>query len=189
MILLIDHYDSFVYNLARYFCELGAAIQVKRPDEISLDDIKKNPPSHIVLSPGPCSPDENEKSNAIISAFGATIPLLGVCLGHQCIGHVFGGKIIRSPKPIHGKTSQITHNHLGIFKGLPTSFRITRYHSLLIERDTLPDSLIITATTDDGLIMGIQHKKYPIYGVQFHPEAHLSEHGHALLAHFLRIAQ
>jgi anthranilate synthase/aminodeoxychorismate synthase-like glutamine amidotransferase len=189
MILVIDNYDSFTYNLVQYFGEMGAEPIVKRNDEITLDEISKLKPSHIVVSPGPCTPNEAGISNEVIKKFGEKTPLLGVCLGHQCIGHVFGGKVIRAPRLMHGKTSPILHNKQGIFAGLPSPFEATRYHSLIVERESFPDSLEITAETAEKEIMGLQHKKLPIYGVQFHPESILTREGKVLLQNFLNIHQ
>lgn len=187
MILIIDHYDSFVYNLARYLRELGAEVDVKRPHEISIESIHKTNPSHLLFSPGPCSPHENEYSNTLLKYFAPSIPTLGVCLGHQCIGQVWGGRVIRAPRPVHGKTSEITHQGKGVFQNIPSPLRVTRYHSLLIDSKDFPDCLEITAQTADGIIMGVQHKTYPVHGVQFHPEAHLSMHGHYILQNFLNM--
>ncbi|HEX6819448.1 MAG TPA: aminodeoxychorismate/anthranilate synthase component II [Ktedonobacterales bacterium] len=185
MILLIDNYDSFTYNLYQYLAELGAEVIVARNDEISLDEVERLAPSRIVLSPGPCTPREAGISNAIIGRFGPRIPLLGVCLGHQCIGAYFGGRVIRAPQAVHGKVAHISHGGHGILRGLPNPFEATRYHSLIVERDTLPDCLEVTAQTADGLIMGLRHREYRIEGVQFHPESILSPKGKALLRNFL----
>ncbi len=188
MLLLIDNYDSFTYNLVHYLGELGAESVVVRNDKITVDEVMANKPKAIVLSPGPCTPNEAGVCLDLIKAAGPTIPLLGVCLGHQAIGQTYGGKVIRAPQPMHGKLSTITNTGEGLFKGLPKSFEITRYHSLIVERATLPDCLKITAETDDGLIMGLQHKTHPVHGVQFHPESIASQQGHALLANFLDLA-
>lgn len=188
MLLLIDNYDSFTYNLVHYLGELGAESVVVRNDKITVAEVMANKPQAIVLSPGPCTPNEAGICLDLIKAAGPTIPLLGVCLGHQSIGQSYGGKVIRAPQPMHGKLSAITHTGQGIFAGLPPSFQITRYHSLIVERSSLPDCLEITAETADGLIMGLQHKTHPVHGVQFHPESIASEQGHALLANFLRLA-
>lgn len=188
MLLLIDNYDSFTYNLVHYLGELGAESVVVRNDKITVAEVMANKPQAIVLSPGPCTPNEAGICLDLIKAAGPTIPLLGVCLGHQSIGQSYGGKVIRAPQPMHGKLSTITHTGQGIFAGLPPSFQITRYHSLIVERSSLPDCLEITAETADGLIMGLQHKTHPVHGVQFHPESIASEQGHALLANFLKLA-
>jgi anthranilate synthase component II len=191
MLLLIDNYDSFTYNLVHFLGELGAACQVVRNDKIAVAEVLKLAPKAIVLSPGPCTPNEAGICLELIEKAGPKIPILGVCLGHQAIGQVYGGKVIRAPVLMHGKLSKITHKGKGIFKGLPKSFEATRYHSLIVERSSLPDCLAITAeTTQDGqrLIMGLQHKTHPVHGVQFHPESIASEHGHTLLANFLELA-
>jgi anthranilate synthase component II len=188
MLILIDNYDSFTYNLVHYLGELGAKSVVIRNDKITADEIMAAKPQAIVLSPGPCTPNEAGVCLDLIKKAGPTIPLLGVCLGHQSIGQSYGGKVIRAPQPMHGKLSTITHTNKGIFMGLPKSFEITRYHSLIVERATLPDCLEITAETSDGIIMGLQHKTHPVHGVQFHPESIASQQGHALLANFLALA-
>lgn len=188
MLILIDNYDSFTYNLVHYLGELGADSVVIRNDKVTAQEVIAQKPKAIVLSPGPCTPNEAGVCLDLIKKAGATIPLLGVCLGHQSIGQSYGGKVIRAPQPMHGKLSTITHTNKGIFKGLPKSFEITRYHSLIVERATLPDCLEITAETADGIIMGLQHKTHPVHGVQFHPESIASEQGHALLANFLALA-
>ena len=188
MLILIDNYDSFTYNLVHYIGELGTACEVIRNDKMSADEIIAKKPKAIVLSPGPCTPNEAGVCLDLIAKAGAKIPLLGVCLGHQSIGQAYGGKVIRAPHPMHGKLSTITHTGKSVFKGLPASFQITRYHSLIVERDSLPDCLEITAETSDGLIMGLMHKTHPVHGVQFHPESIASEQGHAMLANFLSIA-
>jgi anthranilate synthase component II len=188
MLLLIDNYDSFTYNLVHYLGELGAESVVVRNDKITTEEALAKKPQAIVLSPGPCTPNEAGVCLDLIKKAGPTIPLLGVCLGHQSIGQSYGGKVIRAPEPMHGKISTITHTGKGVFKGLPKSFQITRYHSLIVERATLPDCLEITAETADGIIMGLQHKTHPVHGVQFHPESIASEQGHALLANFLELA-
>ncbi len=185
MIFLLDNYDSFTFNLYQYLCELGAVVEVMRNDEVSVEQIEALSPSHIVVSPGPCTPREAGVSNAVIRALGPRIPLLGVCLGHQCIGEVFGGRVIRAPQPTHGKTSLISHRGEGILRGLPQPFEAIRYHSLIVERDTLPAELEITAETADGLIMGLRHRDYPIFGVQFHPESILTSAGKDILRNFL----
>ena len=188
-VLLIDNYDSFTYNLAQIFGELGADVIVKRNDAIALEDIQSLRPARICISPGPGRPRDAGISCDVIRDFGAQIPLLGVCLGHQCIGEVFGGEIVRAPKLMHGKTSAISHKGTGIFENLAKPFEATRYHSLVVKRETLPQSLTITAESDDGEIMGLQHRGLPIHGVQFHPESILTEEGRKLLANFLRLQQ
>jgi anthranilate synthase component 2 len=187
MLLMIDNYDSFTYNLVQYFGELKEDVLVYRNDAITLDEIAALAPDRIVVSPGPCSPSEAGISVAAIERFAGHIPILGVCLGHQSIGQAFGGKIIRAKTVMHGKVSSLWHENKGVFSGLPNPFQVTRYHSLVIKRETLPDCLEITAATEDGEIMGVRHKTLPIEGVQFHPEAILTEHGHAMLANFLRM--
>ena len=188
MLVLIDNYDSFTYNLVHFLGELGAACEVFRNDKIGVADVIARAPEGIVLSPGPCTPNEAGICLDLIAKAGATIPILGVCLGHQAIGQIYGGKVVRAPAPMHGKLSKITHKGKGVFKGLPRKFEVTRYHSLIVDRAGLPDCLAVTSETSDGLIMGLQHKAHPVYGVQFHPESIASEHGHALLANFLEIA-
>ena len=188
MLILIDNYDSFTYNLVHYLGELGAESVVIRNDKVSAQEVLALKPQAIVLSPGPCTPNEAGVCLDLIKAAGPTIPLLGVCLGHQAIGQAYGGKVIRAPSPMHGKLSTISNTGQGIFAGLPKQFQITRYHSLIVERSSLPDCLEVTAETDDGLIMGLQHKSHPVHGVQFHPESIASEQGHALLANFLSLA-
>ena len=185
MLLLLDNYDSFTYNLYQYLSELGADVQVYRNDQISLDEIETLQPTHIVVSPGPCTPNEAGLSCQVIETFGPRIPLLGVCLGHQAIGQVYGGRVIRAPEPMHGKTSPMHHSERGVFRGLPHPFEANRYHSLIVERATLPDVLEITADTDDGLIMGLKHRTYPVEGVQFHPESIMTPVGKDLLRNFL----
>ncbi len=185
MILLIDNYDSFVYNLARYVRELGETPLVRRHDAMSIDEVLALTPSHIIISPGPCSPKEAGISTDLVREVGPKIPILGVCLGHQCIGEAYGGRILRAGAPMHGKTSLINHSGAGIFEGLPSPFMATRYHSLVIAPSSLPDELRVTATSEDGEIMGVQHVEYPVHGVQFHPESALTEHGYRLLDHFL----
>ena len=191
MLLMIDNYDSFTYNLVQYLGELGQDVQVYRNDEIDLETVKNLNPRHIVISPGPCTPNEAGISVPLIHEFAGKIPLLGVCLGHQSIGQAFGGHITKAKTLMHGKTSQIHHTNTGVFKDLPNPFTATRYHSLVVERATIPDCLEITAWTQDengefGEIMGVKHKTLPIEGVQFHPESVLTEHGHALLHNFLK---
>lgn len=188
MLLLIDNYDSFTYNLAQIFGELGAEVLVKRNDEIVSAEIRKLNPEYICISPGPGRPCDAGISWDVIREFGPRIPLLGVCLGHQCIGEVFGGEIVRAPKLMHGKTSAISHRGVGVFENMPQPFEATRYHSLVVKRDSLPDSLAITAESDDGEIMGLQHREFPIHGVQFHPESILTGEGRTLLANFLRLS-
>ena len=185
MLLMIDNYDSFTYNLVQYFGELGQDVHVHRNDEITLEQIRAMQPEKIVISPGPCTPNEAGISVPLIHEFAGKIPLLGVCLGHQSIGQAFGGKIIKAKTLMHGKTSLIHHNNVGVFRGLPNPYTATRYHSLVIERETIPDCLEITACTDDGEIMGVRHKTLAVEGVQFHPESILTEHGHDLLNNFL----
>ncbi|HEY6896453.1 MAG TPA: aminodeoxychorismate/anthranilate synthase component II [Rhodocyclaceae bacterium] len=185
MLLMIDNYDSFTYNLVQYFGELGEDVRVFRNDEISVEEIAALNPARIVVSPGPCSPAEAGISVAAIQAFAGKLPLLGVCLGHQSIGAAFGGEIVHAKQMMHGKTSPIHHNDVGVFKGLPNPLTCTRYHSLAIRRETLPDCLEVTAWTDDGEIMGVRHKEFDVEGVQFHPESILTERGHDLLRNFL----
>lgn len=185
MLIMIDNYDSFTYNLVQYFGELGEEVRTFRNDEISLDEIAALSPDRICISPGPCSPNEAGVSVPLIRHFAGEIPILGVCLGHQSIGAAFGGKIIRAQEVMHGKTSIIKHTGVGLFKDLPNPFTVIRYHSLAIDRNAVPACLEVTAWTDDGEIMGVRHKKFAIEGVQFHPESILSEHGHALLKNFL----
>ena len=187
-LLMIDNYDSFTYNLVQYFGELGADIEVFRNDEISVEQIADRAPTHLVVSPGPCSPAEAGISVAAIKHFAGKLPILGVCLGHQSIGAAFGGRIIRAQQLMHGKTSVIHTTQQGVFAGLPQAYTVNRYHSLAIERATLPPELEITAWTDDGEIMGVRHRTLAVQGVQFHPESILTEHGHALLKNFLQTA-
>ena len=188
-LLMIDNYDSFTYNLVQYFGELGAQVLVHRNDEISLTDIEALKPSHLVVSPGPCSPAEAGISVPAIQHFAGKLPILGVCLGHQSIGAAFGGRIIRAQQLMHGKTSVIHTTQQGVFANLPPDYTVNRYHSLAIERSSCPAELEITAWTDDGEIMGVRHRTLPIEGVQFHPESILTEHGHALLNNFLKTPQ
>ncbi len=185
MILLLDNYDSFTYNLYQYLSELGAQVIVRRNDELTVGDVAALAPEKIVISPGPCTPNEAGISIALIRELGATIPILGVCLGHQAIGAAYGGAVVRTPKVMHGKLSAIHHNGQGVFAGLPDPFLATRYHSLIVRRDDLPACLSITAWTDDGLIMGLRHRDYPVQGVQFHPESIMTEAGKELLRNFL----
>ena len=185
MILVLDNYDSFTYNLVQYFGELGADLQVRRNDQITVKEIKELAPQRIVISPGPCTPREAGISNDVIRAFGQRLPILGVCLGHQCIGDVYGGEVVRADRLMHGKTSPIHHQGESVFLGLSSPFRATRYHSLLIRRETLPQVLEITAETAEGEIMGLRHRELPIHGVQFHPESILTTEGKHLLQNFL----
>lgn len=188
MLILIDNYDSFTYNLVHFLGELGAKSEVIRNDKATADEVLAKKPKAIVLSPGPCTPNEAGVCLDLITKAAGKVPLLGVCLGHQSIGQAYGGKVIRAPEPLHGKLSTIRHKDKGVFKGLPDRFAVTRYHSLIVERESLPADLEITAETDEGIIMGLQHKTHPVHGVQFHPESIASEHGHALLANFLSLA-
>ena len=185
MILLIDNYDSFTWNLYQYFCELGAEVLVRRNDEITLAEIADLAPAKIVISPGPCTPDEAGISLEVSRRWGGTTPILGVCLGHQAIAQALGAKVVRAAKVMHGKTSAITHEDRGVFRGLNNPLTVTRYHSLIVDPDTLPDSLEITARSGSGEIMGLRHREWDLEGVQFHPESILSEQGHALLNNFL----
>ena len=187
MILVIDNYDSFTYNLVQYLGEMGVEMQVHRNDQVSLEQLQALKPERILISPGPCSPRESGLSNAIIRKFSTQTPTLGVCLGHQCIGHVFGANVTVNYRMMHGKTSPIKHNGKDLFAGMPNPFAATRYHSLVIQRDSLPDCLEITAETEEGEIMGVRHKQYPIWGVQFHPESILTESGRQILSNFLKL--
>ena len=187
MILLLDNYDSFTYNLAQYLGELGCQVEVHRNDRISVEQIAQRKPERIVISPGPCTPQEAGISVELIQKLAGKFPILGVCLGHQAIGAAFGGKIIRAPKLFHGKTSEIQHEGTGIFSGLPNPFTATRYHSLIVERKSLPRELSVNAETRDGIIMGMQHKRHKLVGVQFHPESVLTESGKQLLKNFLEL--
>jgi len=189
MILLIDNYDSFTFNLVHFLGDLGARCEVWRNDKLSVAQALAREPEAIVLSPGPCTPNEAGICLDLIAAAAGKIPILGVCLGHQAIGQAFGGKVVRGPVPMHGKQSQISHNGSDIFAGLPSPFLATRYHSLVVERDGLPEALVPTAWTEDGLIMGMRHRALPVFGVQFHPESIVTEHGHQLLGNFLAIAR
>jgi anthranilate synthase component 2 len=190
MLLLIDNYDSFTFNLYHFLGDLGVEAVVKRNDALSVQDVFAMRPDAVVLSPGPCTPNEAGICLPLIAAAAeAKLPLLGVCLGHQAIGQQFGGRVIRAPVPVHGKVWEVTHEDKGVFAGLPSPFHATRYHSLVVERSSLPAELEITAETADGLIMGLQHRELPIHGVQFHPESIASEHGHALLKNFLDTAR
>jgi len=186
MLLMIDNYDSFTYNLVQYLGELGQEVKVARNDEITLDEIATLAPGRIVISPGPCTPNEAGISLALIERFKGRIPILGVCLGHQAIGQAFGGRVVHARTLMHGKVSAIHHKGEGVFRGLPTPYNATRYHSLAIEKSSCPASLEVTAWTDDGEIMGVRHRDLPVEGVQFHPESILTEHGHALLSNFLQ---
>ncbi|ACN98796.1 anthranilate synthase component II [Sulfurihydrogenibium azorense] len=190
MILMIDNYDSFTYNIVQYFYELGQDVLVKRNDEITVEDIKRmDNVDAIVISPGPCTPNEAGISVDVIKEFKGVYPILGVCLGHQSIGQAFGAKIVKAKCLMHGKTSKIYHNEKGLFEGIPNPFNAVRYHSLVIDESTLPEDIEITARSDDGEIMAIQHKKYPIWGVQFHPESILTEYGLKLLENFIHLAE
>jgi anthranilate synthase component 2 len=188
MLILIDNYDSFTYNLVHFLGELGAACKVIRNDKVSAVDVLKKKPKAIVISPGPCTPNEAGICLDLITKADGKVPILGVCLGHQSIGQSYGGKVIRAPEPMHGKLSTVRHANKGVFKDLPDRFEVTRYHSLIVERESLPEELEVTAETEDGIIMGLEHKEHPVHGVQFHPESIASEQGHALLANFLRLA-
>jgi len=188
-LLVIDNYDSFTYNLVQFLGDLGAHSSVYRNDKISLDEIEKLAPEAIVLSPGPATPNDAGICLALIDRFKSTTPILGVCLGHQAIGQAMGGDVIRAPKLMHGKTSKINHTGKGVFRGLNSGFEATRYHSLIVDSATLPTDLEITASSDDGLVMGMQHKSFPLHGVQFHPESIASENGHALLQNFLNLSR
>jgi anthranilate synthase/aminodeoxychorismate synthase-like glutamine amidotransferase len=187
MILLLDNYDSFTYNLAQYLGELGCQVEVHRNDKISVEDIAKRKPERIVISPGPCTPQEAGISVELVERLAGKFPILGVCLGHQAIGAAFGGKIVRAPKLFHGKTSEIHHDGKKIFRGLDDPFTATRYHSLIVERKSLPRELSVTAETDDGVIMGFRHRRFPVEGIQFHPESVLTTSGKQLLQNFLSL--
>jgi anthranilate synthase component 2 len=187
MILVVDNYDSFTYNLVQYLGELGAEVKVVRNDEVTLAEIEALKPERILVSPGPCSPTEAGISCDVIRHFGPRLPLFGVCLGHQAIGHVFGGRVVRAGRLMHGKTSPIVHTGTGILAGMPNPFEAIRYHSLLVERDTLPAELALTAWTAEGEIMGVQHRTFPVVGVQFHPESILTQDGKRILQNFLRM--
>lgn len=189
MYLLIDNYDSFTYNLYHFLGELGAEIEVRRNDALSVTDAMALDTEGIVISPGPCDPDQAGISVDLVRAAAGVVPVLGVCLGHQALGQAMGGRIVRAPEPMHGKLSAIRHTGKGVFAGLPSPFESTRYHSLVVERDSLPDCLDITAETEDGVIMGVAHRQLPLHGVQFHPESIASEHGHKLLNNFLEISR
>jgi anthranilate synthase component II len=187
MVLVIDNYDSFTYNLVQYLGEMDVEMEIHRNDQIGLDQIRALRPERILISPGPCSPRESGLSNDIIRTFGSQVPTLGVCLGHQCIGHVFGGNVIVNYRMMHGKTSMIKHNGRDLFLGMPNPFAATRYHSLVIEKSSLPECLEITAETDEGEIMGVKHRSLPIWGVQFHPESILTESGRQILQNFMKL--
>ena len=188
MILMIDNYDSFTYNLVQYLGELGEQLVVKRNDAMTLKEVKRLQPSSIVISPGPGRPSDAGISNELIKTFAGQIPILGVCLGHQCIGEVFGGDVVRAKRPMHGKTSKIYHTKTTLFTGLPSPFEATRYHSLIVKRETLPSVLTVTAWTSDKEIMGLQHRRFPVYGVQFHPESILTSVGKDILRNFLKLS-
>jgi anthranilate synthase component II len=188
-ILLVDNYDSFTYNLVHYMGEMGAEVIVRRNDALSVEEALKIGARGIVLSPGPCDPDRAGICLELIERAAGTVPLLGVCLGHQAIGQAFGGKIVRAPRPMHGKTSRIDHDGRDLFAAIPSPFTATRYHSLVVERASVPAALEIAATSEDGLVMALRHRRYPIFGVQFHPESIASEHGHTLLGNFLAVAR
>jgi anthranilate synthase component 2 len=188
MLLLIDNYDSFTYNLVHFLGELGASCEVRRNDWVTAEEAIALKPQAIVLSPGPCTPNEAGICLDLVAKAGPSIPLLGVCLGHQTIGQAYGGKVVRAPEPMHGKLSTVRHKGKGLFADLPSRIEVTRYHSLIVERASLPADLEVTAETSDGLIMGLAHKRHPVHGLQFHPESIASEHGHDLLANFLRLA-
>jgi anthranilate synthase component 2 len=189
MLTLIDNYDSFTYNLVHFLGELGASTRVCRNDKVTVDEVLAEKPEAIVLSPGPCDPDRAGICLELIARAGPVVPILGVCLGHQAIGQVYGGRVVRAPTLMHGKLSKVHHTGKGVFAGIAQDFSATRYHSLVVERDSLPDALEITAETADGVIMGLQHTRYPVHGVQFHPESIASEHGHQLLSNFLDLAR
>lgn len=188
MILVIDNYDSFTYNIVQYLGELGAAMEVRRNDEVTVDEIENDlKPERILISPGPGTPDDAGVSLDVLKAFSGRLPILGVCLGHQAIGQIFGGRVVRAPFPVHGKPAEIQHNETGVFKGLSQNFQAGRYHSLIVERDSLPDELEVSAMTGDGLVMGLRHKKYKVEGVQFHPESILTNEGKKLFQNFLNL--
>ncbi len=186
MILMLDNYDSFTYNLVQYLGELGAEVVVKRNDEVSVDEVEAMRPTHVVISPGPCTPNEAGITLALIERLAGKVPILGVCLGHQAIGQAFGGKVVRAKEVMHGKVSKIRHDGKGVFEKIPNEFIATRYHSLAVERASLPACLEVSADTPDGEIMGLRHKSLAVEGVQFHPEALLTEHGHEMLQNFLK---
>jgi para-aminobenzoate synthetase component II len=186
MLVIIDNYDSFTYNLVQYFGELKVEIKVFRNDQVTLEQLQKLQPDYVVISPGPCTPKESGISPEVVRYFSGKVPLLGVCLGHQCIGEVFGGNVIRAPYPVHGKLSTIHHNGQGLFQGIPEPFEAVRYHSLVVEEQSFPEILEVTATTEDGLVMGLKHREHLTYGLQFHPESFFTGVGKSLLANFLR---
>jgi anthranilate synthase component 2 len=188
MIVLIDNYDSFTFNLVHYLGGLGAEVSVHRNDKLASADVLAADPDAIVLSPGPCTPNEAGICLDLIDKAAESVPILGVCLGHQAIGQAFGGKIVRAPMPVHGKLSEIRHRGAGVFRGINAPFQATRYHSLVVDRDSLPDELALSAETDEGLVMGVSHGEFPVHGVQFHPESIASEHGHLILKNFLELA-
>lgn len=188
MILLIDNYDSFTWNLVHYFGQLGAEVEVFRNDQLTVDEVQAKSPMAVVLSPGPCDPDRAGICLELVSRLGPTLPILGVCLGHQTIGQVYGGRVVRAGAPMHGKVSVIRNFGTSVFRGLPEKFEATRYHSLVVDRANLPNTLTVTAETEDGTIMGLCHREHPVHGVQFHPESIATEHGHALLKNFLNLA-
>ncbi len=189
MLLLIDNYDSFTYNLVHYLGEMGAETEVWRNDALSVEEALERRPAGIVLSPGPCDPDKAGICLALIAAAAGRVPIFGVCLGHQAIGQAFGGRVVRAPAPMHGKLSDIRHGGQGLLAGVPSPFEATRYHSLIVDRDTLPDCLEITAETGDGLIMALRHRTLPVHGVQFHPESIATQHGHRMLDNFIALAE
>lgn len=189
MYLLIDNYDSFTYNLYHYLAELGVRVDVVRNDTITVEDVINRAPTGVILSPGPCTPDDAGICLDLVRRAGDRLPMLGVCLGHQTMGQAFCGHVVRAPAPMHGKVSEIHHRARGVFAGLPNGFRATRYHSLVVDRDTFPACLAITAETSDGLVMGLEHRSLPLHGVQFHPESIESEHGHKILENFINIAE
>ena len=189
MFLLIDNYDSFTYNLLHYLGELGIAVEVRRNDAVGVDEALDLAPEAIVISPGPCDPDRAGICLDLIDKAAGRAPILGVCLGHQCLGQAFGGRVVRAPTPMHGKLSQIRHDSRGLFNGIPSPFTATRYHSLMVDREGLPSSLTVTAESEDGVIQGLEHTEWPLYGVQFHPESIASEHGHQILRNFIGLAR
>jgi anthranilate synthase/aminodeoxychorismate synthase-like glutamine amidotransferase len=184
-ILVLDNYDSFVFNLVQYLGELGAEPLVHRADALTIDEIEQLSPDGVLISPGPGRPEDAGLSNAVITTFAGRVPVFGVCLGHQCIGQVYGGDVVRAPEIMHGKTSMITHDGTGVFTGLPSPFEATRYHSLVVDRASVPEVLEVTARTDDGLVMGLRHREFDVEGVQFHPESILTEGGHSIVGNFL----
>jgi anthranilate synthase component 2 len=186
-VLLLDNRDSFVWNLARYLRELGASAKVVRSDQVTVEQVRREGPSHVIISPGPCTPAEAGISVELVRTLGATTPILGVCLGHQAIGAAYGAEIVRAPRPTHGKTSAIRHDGTGVLRGLPQGFLATRYHSLVVEPRALPSALQVQATSADGMVMALRHREHPVHGVQFHPESVLTEGGHSLLANFLSL--